>query len=121
MQARWVSPHDRSMRPSSSTGIGQEKPGKLKVKKNQRGFSVEFTPNKPKKAYRIYGAYLGHGLETKVPRGENANKTLRHEFVVLQLNNERLKQKDNKFVGQLQLPLRSKAKTKSLNAPSLKF
>jgi hypothetical protein len=34
---------------------------------------------------QINGALLGHGLESKVGSGENAGRTLHHEFVVLTL------------------------------------
>jgi len=34
-------------------------------------------------AYRVHIALLGFGLETKVPKGENRGKTLKHDFVVL--------------------------------------
>lgn len=34
-------------------------------------------------AYRVHIALLGFALETKVPKGENQGKTLKHDFVVL--------------------------------------
>ena len=36
--------------------------------------------------FRVHIALLGFGLETKVPRGENEGKLLKHNFVVLNMN-----------------------------------
>ena len=44
---------------------------------------------------RIHIALLGFGLETKVPKGENRGKTLKHDFVVL--NHKRFLTKESSF------------------------
>ncbi|MGB0849145.1 MAG: DUF1223 domain-containing protein [Thiolinea sp.] len=46
-------------------------------------------------------AYLGMGLETAVKRGENAGRTLRHDFVVLHHHQERVDAQAQKWRLQL--------------------
>ncbi|NQZ19517.1 MAG: DUF1223 domain-containing protein [Bdellovibrionales bacterium] len=62
----------------------------------------------------VYAALLGHGLETKVPRGENANKTLKHEFVVLSLQKRSMDKKGAEYTSEIELPESKKAKSYSV-------
>lgn len=58
------------------------------TQKSPRSFEVTFTPRNaaPRSgAYQVNLALLGHDLTVKVPRGENAGRTLHHDFVVLKL------------------------------------
>ena len=59
----------------------RDKPGnmRLKLKKNQA--SVEFDNNQATLVAHL--VFLGTGIESHVKRGENANRTLNHNFVVL--------------------------------------
>lgn len=83
--------------------------GKLLVEHQGGGkFAIRFVPkNKDELEYKFWGAVLGHGLEQKVKSGENAGKTLRHEFVVLGLAQADAKSEKNQAKGviQLQSPL----------------
>ena len=64
--------------------------GALKSAQNKaKKLTLDVTKDKVKvtyassNAYRVHIALLGFGLETKVPKGENRGKTLKHDFVVL--------------------------------------
>jgi hypothetical protein len=53
--------------------------------------SVEFNPSNPeRKGTDIHVAMLGFDLATKVTAGENSGRSLRHDFVVLTLANQKL-------------------------------
>lgn len=59
--------------------------GRLQVELNQRNFQASFSPATAGATndYTLHAAVLGFGLSTAVKRGENAGKTLQHDFVVL--------------------------------------
>lgn len=59
--------------------------GRLKVELQQQLFHATFVPaaKDDKQSYELHVAVLGFGLTTQVHRGENAGRSLQHEFVVL--------------------------------------
>ena len=62
-----------------------EKPGVLTLKKSESSeIEITFQPTQPG-TYEIHFATIGNGIETKVRAGENAGRTLRHDFVALSL------------------------------------
>lgn len=69
--------------------------GELTLRWNaaSRSCALEFAPAKAAKAPRaleVSVALLGGGISTDVRKGENAGRTLRHEFVALSFMNARL-------------------------------
>ncbi len=62
-----------------------EKPGNLTLSNTGDGqVKVTFEPSKPGE-YEVHLAGIGGQIETKVRSGENAGRTLRHDFVALSL------------------------------------
>ncbi|NNL99648.1 MAG: hypothetical protein HKO62_02785 [Gammaproteobacteria bacterium] len=62
------------------------RPGELTVVRNDSVVDIRFVPTAETKRIIAHVAVLGFGLETEVERGENAGKTLTHDFVVLNLS-----------------------------------
>lgn len=58
------------------------KPGVLTAKPANKGVQISFAPTK-KGEYTAHVAVLGFDRNSKVARGENAGRTLTHDFVVL--------------------------------------
>ncbi|NQZ00771.1 MAG: DUF1223 domain-containing protein [Bdellovibrionales bacterium] len=67
------------------TRKGESMPGSIRVVRTGSNFEIQFEPTAKSSTRQLFlnGAILGNGLKTKVPAGENAGSTLRHEFVVL--------------------------------------
>jgi peptide-methionine (R)-S-oxide reductase len=61
--------------------------GELEIVVEDGRALVSFTPAGGKGEYEVFVAVLGFGIEQYVARGENAGKTLHHDFVVLSLEN----------------------------------
>lgn len=58
--------------------------GILKVETvGEREFKITFDPVQKKKPYEAHLVLLGFGMSSIVPKGENAGKVLKHDFVVL--------------------------------------
>ena len=55
---------------------------------------VTYKAHSNEKPGKIYVALLGVGIEAPIARGENKGKTLHHDFVVLDLQEAKLKQND---------------------------
>jgi peptide-methionine (R)-S-oxide reductase len=65
---------------------------------------VHFEPAKtPTTRLRAYVAILGFGLTSRVARGENAGRTLTHDFVVLGLKQTSMTFDDGRHTGRLEL------------------
>ncbi len=64
-------------------GPSSEKTGALDARLNGTALRASFTPVADAGPYVVHAARLGFGIESKVPRGENAGRTLRHDFVAL--------------------------------------
>ncbi len=62
---------------------------------------VAFTPAGSGTDWNATAVLLGNGLVSKVMSGENSNRTLRHEFVVLQLTSGKMEKRGNRFVATL--------------------
>ncbi len=63
-----------------------------------------FAPAKDDGPYELYSARLGFGIESKVAAGENAGRTLSHNFVVLALAHAPLKRGKDGWAGATSLP-----------------
>ncbi|MGX5219509.1 DUF1223 domain-containing protein [Pseudomonas sp. S9] len=64
----------------------QEAVGTLQLSLDDDDLKVEFEPRKtPPKGLLLYVARLGFGIDTQITKGENAGKTIKHDFVVLSL------------------------------------
>jgi hypothetical protein len=107
-------------RPSWGTPAGLGAPmGILSVDLGDDGnCRVEFSPRAAAKpdimgGYDIHVAILGGGISSKVTEGENGGKTLRHEFVVLGVTNQRLLTVGNSLVQKAMVPLPSLLKVGS--------
>ncbi|MEO0334986.1 MAG: DUF1223 domain-containing protein [Pseudomonadota bacterium] len=88
------------------TKKGSAKPGNLKVLRDNSNFEIEFTPSEDLASRQLVVncAVLGNGLKTKVPAGENAGETLKHEFVVLKHKQVRLKKgKSGRYTASIKL------------------
>ena len=57
--------------------------GRLSVTVDNGRLSARFGFESESRPLTLHMVYLGNGLSSKVKRGENAGKTLRHDFVVL--------------------------------------
>jgi hypothetical protein len=96
------------------TNTSQKRSGVLKVNsKDKRNFSVIFSPTDRNKNWRLYGALLANGLNSKVERGENQGRKLQHEFVVVELMNQKMNAQNSYFSAELQF-----ASSKSIKASS---
>jgi hypothetical protein len=68
-----------------------EKPGALKLSINDRKVTAEFvSTNSSPKDVDLHVAILGFDLATKVTAGENSGRSLRQDFVVLSLTNQKM-------------------------------
>jgi hypothetical protein len=67
-------------------------------------FSVTFDSNRSLKDAQIHGALLANGLESHVRSGENAGSTLRHEFVVVSLVQNKMDAKNNHYTALIERP-----------------
>lgn len=64
----------------------QQVVGKLQLTLDGSNLDVVFEPKQPApKDLTLYVARLGFGIDTKIGKGENAGKTIKHDFVVLSL------------------------------------
>lgn len=65
-------------------GVAGEFSGKIRAELNQSQLEISYHRNeRVPEGIHVHAAILGFGIETNVPRGENAGKTLAHEFVVV--------------------------------------
>lgn len=69
----------------------QKFPGNLSLKIEGDRYTVEFDGNSElvNQTLTLHLAKLGMGLQTKVSRGENAGRKLKHDFVVLSMHSQR--------------------------------
>jgi len=75
-----------------------EKVGVLTVHaKRDNVVEVAFTPTGGGTDWTATAALLGNGLVSRVMSGENSNRTLRHEFVVLQLKSGKMEKRGNRY------------------------
>lgn len=78
-----------------------EKVGKLKVTVNNRQWQANFNPLNGQSYQRLNVALLAMGIDNKIKSGENKNKTLTHDFVVL--DHQVLNSNGNRWQGNLPL------------------
>lgn len=78
-------------RRSRSIPQSQERPGVLRVKQTaDETYEAFFFPAGAFKGGQIHAAFLGFGIDVAVKRGENAGRTLRHDFTVLEFQSRPL-------------------------------
>jgi peptide-methionine (R)-S-oxide reductase len=88
--------------PRSSEG---EPAGRLKLVVDGESALVEFEPaTGPTSRLRAYVAVLGFGLNSSITRGENAGRTLEHDFVVMGLADATMEFNDDRHAASLDLP-----------------
>ncbi|WP_339512081.1 DUF1223 domain-containing protein [Pseudomonas sp. RL_15y_Pfl2_60] len=64
----------------------QKAVGRLQLSLDDNQVEVAFKPEQtPPKGLTLYVARLGFGIDTQITNGENAGKTIKHDFVVLSL------------------------------------
>ena len=83
-----------------------EATGRLKLAVDGRSWLVQFEPaSAPTSRLRAYVAVLGFGLTSRVDHGENAGRTLTHDFVVLRLEQASMKFENGRHTARLDVPL----------------
>lgn len=83
-------------------------------------YKAEFRPTMPEHKldgrFKVFGAFLGNEISTKVTAGENTGETLVHEFVVLSMAHRNMKKMSNGvFAIEFDLPKKNKGKAKSFS------
>ena len=87
----WFTRPQLPPRPSVEAGV-------LALRLADSSLRAEFEPSTaPQRALELHHAVLGFGLETRVTAGENAHRTLRHDFVVLQYGRTPLERRDDRY------------------------
>ncbi len=80
-------------------------PGVLNLSVQNDIVTVQFQPiQATARPLFLNVALLGFGIETSVKAGENSGKKLQHDFVVLQLDQTRLRQRGDSYRTDLALP-----------------
>lgn len=83
-----------------------EQPGLLEVVVSESTASVRFVPAaRDRSNYRAHVALLGFDLSTPVHAGENRGRTLRHDFVVLGMQEQQLALQNTALTGELAVHL----------------
>lgn len=80
--------------------------GILGVEVTDTDVTIRFESERPQGAVHAAVALLGFGLETRVKAGENAGRTLNHDFVVLSVHEAPLERTGKIFKGTLAPPPR---------------
>lgn len=87
----WFRGHNVSDRPLNGKG-------ELEAQINGMHLNIAFSPDTQNfRAPYAHVAILGFGIETEVPKGENAGKTLEHDFVVVGYQKSKMERKDDKW------------------------
>jgi len=84
-----------------------KKVGVLEIKYNEvsNQVNIKFSPiSKISKKYRLHIAVLGMGISSSIKRGENANRELLHDFVVLNHKQYKTQQNGQWSVKMLEIP-----------------
>ena len=85
-------------------------PGKLIARLNDKSLELEFLPRENFKQLVATIALLGAGHVSIVSRGENADRTLEHDFAVLNEHSITLARSEGKFTASIDLPRHQDAK-----------
>ncbi len=91
-------------------GWGAEPPeaggpaGVLEARESGGALTARFSPAKEDGPYVMHAARLGFGVDSKVAAGENAGRTLRHDFVALALAEATMKRGKKDWTVELTLP-----------------
>ncbi|MEP6664043.1 MAG: DUF1223 domain-containing protein, partial [Verrucomicrobiota bacterium] len=88
---------ERKVPSASKTSVGVLKA----TLDEKRALTVSFQPNASGKKYEVYAVLLGGDLESSVKAGENSGRKLRHDFVALSFQSEKL---NSEGEGKLTLP-----------------
>lgn len=98
----------REWRNSAMPSPSTESPGALKIEINGGNVNALFS-SKNDRPLDLYATLLGFGLSTSVRAGENSGRLLRHDFVVLAMENARM----NGGKGRVSLPAASAQATRN--------
>ncbi len=72
--------------------------------KSERLFEVIFRPNsKAEEGYTLHATLLGFGFESRVHRGENRGRSLKHDFVALSYQKKEMNHSDSSFQTNIDL------------------
>jgi hypothetical protein len=89
----------------NASAVGKDdRVGNLGLRVEDRVATLTFETTQDEDRLSVHVAVLGMNLETEVRRGENAGKTLKHDFVVLDLRSEPLKYSEGLFTATVRLP-----------------
>ncbi len=81
---------------------------------DSENFEIQFYPSAGKTSdYELHGALLGNGLKMSVPAGENAGRTLKHEFVALDFKTKTMKNTDASYRAVMKFSKPKKARPTS--------
>jgi hypothetical protein len=78
--------------------------GSLEVRREGTGYVVTFEPAVAGEHWIAHVALLANGVESKIKRGENGGRTLRHEFAAIALGDGVMKKKGAGFTANVMLP-----------------
>ncbi len=82
-----------------------DKPGVLVASVSGENIDVTFVPNSPsRRGYRAYAAVLGFDFRDAVDAGENKDRVLNHDFVVLGTSTEKLDKDGDTRTTRLEMP-----------------
>jgi hypothetical protein len=92
-------------RRAGSVPTDTSRPGNLNVVVEDRAVAVRFTPAREYRSdLTVHVAVLGMDLETRVRSGENHGKTLRHDFVALNMTSVHLEPVNGNYRAVTRLP-----------------
>ncbi|MGR9106006.1 MAG: DUF1223 domain-containing protein [Gammaproteobacteria bacterium] len=95
----WFGSFDRP--PKSNKEVGN-----LAIALDEKQARVAFEPRDPIRSGVLHFAWLGFGYDRRIGRGENGGKTLREDFVVLNLQQSPVELQENQFSADFDLPVR---------------
>lgn len=78
--------------------------GELSAELNSTNLSVSFISEQSFRSPYVHTAILGFGTKTKIPRGENAGKTLDHDFVIVGYHKDKLRNDKGNWTKNTYLP-----------------
>jgi hypothetical protein len=81
--------------------------GELLIELENDQLSIQFLPTQENKAKKLYIniAWLGSGYVSRVTRGENRGKKLSNDFIVLELNRQKLERTAEGYIATLRGPV----------------
>lgn len=79
--------------------------GRLTAKLANNRVTVDYSPaSQSSQPLKLHRAVLGFNIRTQIPAGENAGRTLAHDFVVLDYRQQAMTSQDTRHIASHQLP-----------------